>query len=105
MPNSHRETLRIIVNGTPTDVEANVNQPLHVVAQHALNQTQQQGRPLSEWELRDSTGNVLDLNRTVESYGLVSGATLYLQPTVGVNGVRGCVRLVDPHRSVGFFHV
>ena len=80
-------TLRIIVNSTPTDVEANPNQQLHVVAQHALNQTNQQGRPLSEWELRDSNGNVLDLGRTVESYGLSSGTTLYLQPTVGVQGV------------------
>lgn len=82
-------TLQIYVNGTPTNVQANLNQPLHVVAQHALNQTQQQARQLSEWELRDANGNVLDLNRTVESYGLISGAVLYLQPTVGVQGETG----------------
>ena len=86
MAQSHRITLRVIVNGTPTEVEANTSQPLRVVAEHALVQAHQQGRPLAEWELRDGSGNVLDLNRTIESYGLTSGATLFLQPTVGVAG-------------------
>lgn len=86
MAQAHKITIRVIVNGTPTDVEANTHQPLRVVAEHALIQTHQQGRPLAEWELRDGAGNVLDLNRAVESYGIASGATLFLQPTVGVAG-------------------
>jgi hypothetical protein len=93
MASANKITLDVIVNGTPTAVEANIKAPLQVVAQQALNQTHQQGKPLSEWQLCDTAGTVLDLSRTVESYGFASGTTLYLQPKVGVNGGHGRVAL------------
>ena len=67
-------------------MQANPEAPLQVVAQHALNQTHNQSRQLSEWELRDAQGASLDLSRTVESYGFTNDTLLYLQPRVGVNG-------------------
>jgi len=88
MASANKITLEIIVNGTQTTVDTNINAPLQVVAQHALNQTHQEGKPLAEWQLCDSAGTFLDLTRTVESYGFASGTTLYLQPKVGVNGGR-----------------
>ena len=87
MASPHKLSLRVIVNGTDTEVDANENAPLQVVAQHALNQTHQESRPLSEWELRDESGNLLELDRTVSSYSFTPQAVLYLQPRVGVNGI------------------
>jgi hypothetical protein len=78
--------LRVIVSGAETVVEANLNAPLQTVAQHALNQTEQQGRPLPEWEVRDANGAILDLTRKVETFGFDSSTVLYLQPKVGVAG-------------------
>ena len=88
MPSSNKITLNVVVNGTEALVQANVNEPLHVVAQRALNETHNSGRPLAEWELKDGSGRVLDLNAQVSSFQFAESTTLYLQPTVGVNGLR-----------------
>jgi hypothetical protein len=76
----------VVVNGTETLVEANVNAPLHTVAQHALNQTGNDGRPLPEWEFKDQNGRALELDRKVGEFGFGPGTLLYLTLAVGVNG-------------------
>lgn len=79
-------SLTVVVGGVPTTVEANLNAPLHTVAQHALNQSASTGRPLSDWELKDAAGNPLDLSRKVGDLQLAPGAELFLSLAVGVNG-------------------
>jgi hypothetical protein len=81
----------VVVNGVETTVDANLNAPLQTVAQHALNETGHQGRPLSDWEFKDAHGNPLDLQRKVGDFHFASGVILYLTLTVGVNGA-GCRR-------------
>lgn len=78
--------LIVVVNGVPTPIEANLNAPLHTVAQHALNQSGHNGRPLSDWELKNSAGQRLDLDRKVGEFRFAPGTELFLSLTVGVNG-------------------
>jgi hypothetical protein len=93
MPESHRNKvpLLVVVNGTPTPVEANLNAPLRTVAQQALNESGNNGRPLQDWEFKDPAGSPLDLDRKVGEYRFSAGAELFLTLGVGVNGVGVCV--------------
>lgn len=100
MPSSNKIAIKVVVNGTETLVQANLNEPLHVVAQHALNQTHNGGRPLSEWELKDASGHVLDLSQKVSGFQFAENTILYLQPTVGVNGLRS-----EARRTESIFYV
>ncbi len=78
--------LRVVVNGAEVTVKANVNAPLQTVAQHALNETGNQGRPLADWQLKDASGNILDLATKVGEFAFSAGALLYLTLRVGANG-------------------
>lgn len=85
--NQHQKLqLVIVVNGVETLVEGNVQAPMRVVAQHALNASGNSGRPLSEWELKDEQGRTLDLERRLGDFGFAPSAVLYLTLAVGVNG-------------------
>ena len=86
MATSNTVELRIVVSSTETLVKANTHEPVNAVIQKALAQTKNQGRPASEWELRDGTGQIIAPDKTVGSYGFENGTLLYLQPIVGVNG-------------------
>lgn len=81
-----RLPLLVIVNTSETRVEANVHQPLHVVAQHALNESGNGEYPLSEWTLTDEHGTALDLKRKVEDYGFAPLTKLFLSKAVGAGG-------------------
>lgn len=86
MSSSRNIIISVIVNGQPVDVEANVKAPLIPVVEHALNQSGNSGQPLENWELRDASGQVLDLNRKVEDYGFTNGVKLFLNLKAGVGG-------------------
>lgn len=79
-------SLTVIVSGTPTTVEANPKQKLHVVAQKSLEQTGNTSRPLSDWTVKTRDGQVLDLNKTVEDCGFVDGTQLIMSLNAGVGG-------------------
>lgn len=85
-PHGNKVPLIVVVNGDPTPVEANLNAPLRTVAQHALNQSGDNGRPLQDWEFKDAAGRPLDLDRKVGDYQFSPGAELFLSLSVGVNG-------------------
>lgn len=78
--------VEIVVNGTPTTVEANVNAPLHTVIGKALEQTSNTGQPQENWDLKDESGNMLDLNKKVGGYNFAADITLYLSLKAGVGG-------------------
>jgi hypothetical protein len=80
--------LSVVVNGTSTNVETNPNAALQSVIVKALAQTNNQGRPPGDWELKDLAGNVLDPNKKPRDYNLASGATLFLTLKAGVGGER-----------------
>lgn len=86
MSKEQKVQLLVIVAGVETVVEGNENAPLQTVAQHALNASGNNGRPLSEWELKDEQGRALDLSKPVGSFNFGPRALLYLTLRVGVNG-------------------
>jgi hypothetical protein len=87
MPNKVEVT--VVVNGTPTVVEANDNAPLQTVTPRALEQTGNTGQPPENWELRDAAGVLLDPSRKISDY--VEGAgpgglRVFLGLKAGVGG-------------------
>jgi len=79
-------TLTVVVNGTDTEVEANVNAPLHTIIQEALRETGNTGQPPENWRILDQPGTQLDPNRKIEEYHLISGTKLFLSLKEGVGG-------------------
>jgi Protein of Unknown function (DUF2604) len=85
MPPPHIE-LVIVVNGQPTPVSANPNQPLNSLIGRALEQSGNAGQPPENWEFRDQTGNLLDVSRKIGSFGFTPGTKLFLNLKAGVGG-------------------
>jgi hypothetical protein len=79
-------TLVVVVNGTPTVVEANPNAPLRSVIGKALEQTNNTGQPPENWELRDGAGQILDLATKIGSFGFPADIRLFLNLKAGVGG-------------------
>lgn len=84
MPNQIE--LKVVVNGQPVVVKANVEAPVNTLIEHALTQSGNSGQPITNWELRDASGQVLDPTRKIEDYNLQSGATLFLNLKAGIGG-------------------
>lgn len=82
----NKDTLAVVVNGQQTEVEANENAPLRTVISKALEQTNNVGQPPENWELRDSSGNVLDLGKKIRDYRFPDNAKLFLSLKAGVGG-------------------
>lgn len=78
--------LVIVVNGEPTNIEANVHAPLRTVVAHALSQSGNVGQPPENWELRNEAGSLLELDRKIEAFGFVDGTRLFLNLKAGVGG-------------------
>lgn len=80
-------TLTVIVSGAPTQVEANIHEPLRVVVEAALDQTgNDTGRALDEWEIKDSSGNQLDVSQKIQDFNFPPGTKLFLSPRIGAGG-------------------
>jgi hypothetical protein len=76
----------VVVNTEDVSVSVNVNQPLHVVAELALKDSESKDRPLTDFDLKDSSGTKLDLNTKVGDADIQDGAKLYLALRAGVTG-------------------
>lgn len=79
-------TLTVVVNGSPTEVTANVNAPVHTVIPEALRETNNTGQPPENWELRDEPGNLLDHRRKIGEFGFAAGTKLFLSLKAGIGG-------------------
>ncbi len=77
----------VVVNteNVPLD-NVNPNTPLQSVAQRALAKSESKDRQLSDFDLKDGSGRMLDLDKKVGEAGLTDGAKLYLTLKVGVTG-------------------
>jgi hypothetical protein len=83
-PNKIR--LVVVVNGDPVDVEANLNAPLQTVVNKALDESENQGQPPENWELRTEGGVILDTTQKVSTFGFVDGTVLVLSLKAGALG-------------------
>ena len=81
-----KETLTIVVASTPTEVTRNENAPLGSVIEKALEQTKNVGQPPENWELKDQSGTVLDLNRKIKDYNFPDDVVLFLSLKAGIGG-------------------
>lgn len=80
-------TLEVVVNGSPTPVEANVNQPLRGIKEKALDKSgNSAGQPPENWEFRDAPGAVIDESRKIGELGLTEGSRVFLNLRAGVGG-------------------
>ena len=79
-------TLTVIVSGTPTTVNANPNQKMKVIAEKALEQTGNIGRPLTDWTLKTKEGLAIDLDKRGEEYDLKDFDQLVMSLEAGVGG-------------------
>ncbi|HLY61025.1 MAG TPA: DUF2604 domain-containing protein [Terriglobia bacterium] len=78
--------LIFIINGANFAVKANINAPLKEAVAQALQESGNSGRPPSDWQVRDSNGVLLDVNRKIEELGIANGARLFLTLAVGAGG-------------------
>ncbi len=80
-------TLTFVVNGASTEVSVKPKDILRDAAIEALKATgNDQGRPIEEWDLKDSDGVVIDMSSKVETHGFTSATRLYLSPKIGAGG-------------------
>lgn len=84
--NKNKETITVVVNGTPTEVDANLRAPLRTIIPKALAQTGNTGQPPEQWELKDAAGTLLDPDAKIEEFHFAPGTTLFLSLQAGVGG-------------------
>ena len=82
----HQIDLNFIINGETFPVETNIEAPLSSAVEKALSKSHNTGRPISEWEVRDASGALLDISQQVKDLGLKDGARLFLSLRVGAGG-------------------
>ena len=78
--------ITVVVNGQPTVVDAIEDDPLSTIIPDALRQTENSGQPPENWELRDSDGTLLDLDKKIGDYGFPEKTRLFLNLKAGVGG-------------------
>ena len=86
MPDPKKISITVVVNGQPTVVDALGDDPLRTIIPDALRQTENSGQPPENWELRDTDGNLLDLDKKIEDYGFADKVRLFLNLKAGVGG-------------------
>jgi len=80
--------IAVIVNGQPATVEANAHAPLKTIIEKALHETGNAGQPAENWELRDTAGALLDVDRKIEDFGFPPDVRLFLNLKAGIGGGR-----------------
>lgn len=78
--------LTVVVNGQPTDIEADRAELLSSVRARALQATDNVAQPPESWEFKDEAGVVLDTDKPVGEFGFGKRVTLFLSLRAGVAG-------------------
>jgi ABC-type Zn2+ transport system substrate-binding protein/surface adhesin len=88
----HKLVLTVVVGGTATEVEANPEAPINSIIPIALKQTGNEGQPPENWQLKDTQGTILDINKKIEDFHFSCDVKLFLSLKAGVGGNRGSSR-------------
>ena len=87
MPHGSQQIqLTFIINGANFSLETNVNAPLKEAVARALAESGNTGRPASEWQVRDTNGVLLEIDRKIEDFHFANGTRLFLTLAVGAGG-------------------
>jgi hypothetical protein len=82
-----KDSVAVVVNGAATVVTYHGNPTLREIVTGALDQTQNSGQPVENWELRAPDGTPLsDLDEKIKKLDLVVGAQLFLNLRAGIGG-------------------
>ena len=76
----------IVVNGTPITEKFKAEATVESVVEDVLKKSGNTGQPLENWELRDSSGQVIDFDKIIESVVQKEGSELFLSLKAGVGG-------------------
>ncbi len=82
----NKTQIAVVVNGEPTLVEVNTNAPLRTLIPQALHASGNAGQPPENWELRDASGALLDLDAKISSFSFAEDAKLFLNLKAGIGG-------------------
>lgn len=82
----HKVTLTMVVNGKPYSLPFALGQKLHAIVAETLDKTGNMGQPSENWDLRDSAGNLLDLNQHLQNFRFPENTELFLNPRAGAGG-------------------
>jgi len=83
--NPNEVELSFIVNGSLTEVIANLNQPLKVAVASALRESGNGGRDIDDWQVKVD-GLALDVNEKVEKLNLLPGVEIFISLNAGQGG-------------------
>ena len=78
--------LTIIVNGQPVTAKVNTEELMSAAVKYALDNSGNSGQPITNWELRDGSGQILDLNKKIGDFVLDKNTKLFLNLKAGVGG-------------------
>ena len=81
-----RIELIIVVNGQPVAEKAGLDEQIEEVVARALKESGNSGQPIGSWELRDESGQILDMGRKIGDLDIKEGAKLFLNLKAGVGG-------------------
>ena len=88
---SEREIdLKFVVNGQSVPVNADLGWEFREAAEKALEESGNSGQPIENWEIRDGSGQVIDMGTKIAQSGIKEEATLFLNLKAGVGG--SCAR-------------
>jgi hypothetical protein len=79
--------VKFIINGDPVEVVITPDAPLRDAIQQALQQSNNTGRPFTDWELRDDMGRLLSTDRSFADHAwLADDNYLFVTQRVGAGG-------------------
>lgn len=87
MNDKHFE-ITVVVNGKPEQVKVGFDEQVEKAVEAALEQSGNKGQPADQWELRDESGQILDVSKTIGALDIKKGAKLFLNLKAGVGGSR-----------------
>ena len=76
----------IVVNGQPVPVKVDIYDEILVAVKQALDRSGNSGQPIENWELRDTSGHVVDTGKKIAGSEIKEGAKLFLSLKAGVGG-------------------
>ncbi len=79
-------TLDVVIGGSTTQLSFQSSQRLEAAIAEALGKTHNTGRPPSEWVATNAAGETLDVRKTLNALGMVTGARLFLSLGAGAGG-------------------
>jgi hypothetical protein len=78
--------MAMIINGHSVNVSCNQSLRLQNAIQRTLKITQNESRPLNDWQVRDANGVLLETQRKLKDFKFENGTRLFLSLAVGAGG-------------------